>query len=133
MTFYTVVLPPLLGLLAGTIGSLVAPWVNWGIEKRRIKDQHHRELVANWRVLLHDVTDMGAYEAKKPGDIGIPWFILRVKNHPYYPSLQPHLRDVTLEALEQTGGKPWDAAIVQYTYGLLLEDVNTAEREWDLV
>lgn len=36
-TLFSVVLPAFLGLVAGVVGSLVAPWVHWGIEKRREK------------------------------------------------------------------------------------------------
>jgi hypothetical protein len=40
------------GLITGAIGSLVAPWVNWGIEKRRKKQERRRELIDRARLLL---------------------------------------------------------------------------------
>ena len=43
------ILPALLGFLAGIVGSLVAPWVNWGIEKRRERLRYKRELIRSWR------------------------------------------------------------------------------------
>lgn len=34
-----------LGLLGGVVGSLIPPWVNWGIELRREKMKYRRELI----------------------------------------------------------------------------------------
>jgi hypothetical protein len=35
--FIKVAIPTLIGLITGTIGSLIAPWVSWGIEKRKLR------------------------------------------------------------------------------------------------
>lgn len=42
----------LIGLVGGIIGSVVAPWVNWGIEKRRLKHNHKIELIKEWRSFI---------------------------------------------------------------------------------
>ena len=42
----------LIGLAGGAIGSLFAPWANWGIEKRKQKLAYRRELVAKWRRMI---------------------------------------------------------------------------------
>ena len=46
---WNVVIPSSLGLLGGTIGSLIAPWVSWGIEKRREKLKYRREIIQRCR------------------------------------------------------------------------------------
>lgn len=58
------------GLVAGAIGSLVAPWVQWAIETRRSKLSYRRELIARWREAIErhnheesDFTDTAAYSA----------------------------------------------------------------------
>jgi hypothetical protein len=33
------------GLITGAIGSLIAPWVNWNIDKRRQKNKRRIELI----------------------------------------------------------------------------------------
>lgn len=48
------ILPALLGFLAGVVGSLVAPWVKWGIEKRREKLKYKRELIRSWREYVNN-------------------------------------------------------------------------------
>ncbi len=40
------------GLISGGVASLIAPWVNWGIEKRRKKLERRRELIDGARQLL---------------------------------------------------------------------------------
>jgi len=42
----------LIGLISGIIGSIFAPWVNWGIEKRRLKLNHKTELIKEWRAFI---------------------------------------------------------------------------------
>lgn len=44
-----VVISAIVGLIAGVIGSLVAPWVHWAIEKRREGIKYRRETIARWR------------------------------------------------------------------------------------
>lgn len=41
-----IALPAFIGLIAGAIGSLIAPWINWGIEIRRLRLQARREMIA---------------------------------------------------------------------------------------
>jgi hypothetical protein len=38
------VVPAVLGLVAGVVGSLVAPWVQWAVETRRNRQNYRREL-----------------------------------------------------------------------------------------
>jgi len=37
------------GLVTGAIGSLFAPWANWGVEKRRSRQQCRAERIKEWR------------------------------------------------------------------------------------
>ena len=40
------------GLLGGTIASLIAPWVNWRLEKVRMKIEYQRKLISDWRNVI---------------------------------------------------------------------------------
>lgn len=51
------------GLATGAVSSLVAPWSNWGVEKRRIRHTHRIELVEEWR--------QGLYTAERANDLSI--------------------------------------------------------------
>ena len=37
------------GLLGAGVASVVAPWSNWGVEKRRSDRQYRRDLIRDWR------------------------------------------------------------------------------------
>ena len=37
------------GTVSGAIGSLVAPWVQWAVERRRDRVKARRERIAEWR------------------------------------------------------------------------------------
>jgi hypothetical protein len=46
------VLVALIGLLAGVIGSFIAPWAKWGIEKRKLQYQSRKGVVNNVRTFV---------------------------------------------------------------------------------
>jgi hypothetical protein len=50
--FSQYVLPPVLGFIAGAIASIIVPWVNWGIEKRRMKLNNRKKLIKDVRACL---------------------------------------------------------------------------------
>ena len=43
-----------IGLVSGAIGSLVAPSVKWGIEKRKLVHNRRVELINNWRAFIEE-------------------------------------------------------------------------------
>jgi len=49
---WSILIPALSGLIAGVIGSLVAPYVHWGIEKKREKLKARRDVIQRCRLLL---------------------------------------------------------------------------------
>lgn len=46
--------PAITGLLSGALGSLIAPWVHWGIEKQKIITKNKEELIKEARQVLSD-------------------------------------------------------------------------------
>jgi hypothetical protein len=43
------------GLTTGILGSLVAPWANWGVEKRRLRRQARVDRITEWRAGVADL------------------------------------------------------------------------------
>jgi hypothetical protein len=43
------------GLATGVVGSLFAPWANWGVEQRRLRQQRRVERIAEWRRGVEDL------------------------------------------------------------------------------
>lgn len=109
------------GLLAGAIGSLIAPWVHWGIEKRRRRFDGRELLVRQWREILADAE----FDRSK------------MLNNPSYGALRPLLSKEALERLERPsthlysviGGSP----IEDHDRVTLLHEIARIEVKWGLV
>lgn len=114
-----VIAPALLGLAGGVIGSLVAPWIHWGIEKRKIRLESRREFVRSVRELL----------AKPPTRENL-------RNHPLYAQIRPHLTDMSRSLVEsetvhvQLGGR---GGGVNNFIPSVLDDLNKLEKKWGLL
>ena len=46
---WSIIVPALVGLLSGVLGTFIAPWVNWGIEKRRQQLLHRKTILEGCR------------------------------------------------------------------------------------
>jgi hypothetical protein len=76
------VISGIVGLITGAVGSLIAPWVQWGIEKRRRQFESRREQITVWRTAVD--RDDFRYQPFAQGNA--------------YATLRPHL----LKDLQQT-------------------------------
>jgi len=47
-----IIVSGVIGLFTGAAGSLIAPWVNWGIEKKKMRLENRRKLIENARHLI---------------------------------------------------------------------------------
>jgi hypothetical protein len=79
----TAIISGLFGLLGGGVASLIAPWSQWGVEKRRGDRQHRRDLVREWR------NGLAQLESGQDAP-GTEW----------YESLRPHLTDDEIRQVE---------------------------------
>ena len=52
------IIPALTGLIAGAVGSLIAPWVHWRIEKKRKSIEYQQTLIRDVRQLLDRAESM---------------------------------------------------------------------------
>lgn len=77
----------IIGLLTGALGSLVAPWINWGIEKRKIQRKERVKLLKDLR--KYSLTD--SLQNKN--------FL----NSNMYIQIRPFLSDNLIEELEMDG------------------------------
>jgi hypothetical protein len=57
------------GLTTGIVGSLIAPWANWGVEKRRLRQESRVERIGEWR---DGVEALRAAENDHVPRIGVP-------------------------------------------------------------
>lgn len=118
--------PAAAGLLSGVIGSLVAPWVQWGIEARRERLKARRELLSNARTALAN-----------------PPPVAEFRKLPLYFQLKPHLSEKTVNAVTGTFDE-YGREVIQLVMGggyggvnpyvhLVLDDLSQKEKEWGLL
>ena len=107
------------GLAGGIVGSLIAPWVQWGVERRRQRQAKRRELIRSGRSLLSTDIDKKTFRETE-----------------VYSQLRPHLYQAVIDEIEKDGSKenaqenedgPEDFK------SPLLDDIARIEREWILI
>lgn len=112
-------LPSVAGLFAGTIGSLVAPWVRWGIEKKKIRLIARREFISSVRKELRDMPDKKSF-----------------RENSVYSQIRPYLSDKTRTEIEsdsidiQLGGRGSGANNFAYR---VYDDLAALENRWNLL
>jgi hypothetical protein len=113
----------LIGIFGGGIGSLFAPWANWGIEKRKQKLAHRRELVAKWREMVAETSKQIGVDVE-----------LYIHSHKDYFSLLPHLKSggakARMKLISETMQRPY---VITPALVYILEEIARIERKWDLV
>ena len=115
-----VVVSAVVGLIAGAIGSLIAPWVHWTIEKRRERLKHRREIIQNWRKSIDEFD----FDSDNFG------------NTSTYAAMRPHMRKEIITKFEAQrtvyvtpdGGRG-DKLFKQWA----LDEVARIEQEWGLL
>jgi hypothetical protein len=100
------------GLLAGAVGSLGAPWANWGVEKHRLKLQARARMTHEARMSLK-------HPSLSASDL---------RGTELFSRLKAYLRPELVATVEQ-GNRSADPAL----NFALLEDLTRLEQEWGLL
>ena len=108
------------GFATGVLGTFIAPWVSWGVERRRRRYQQRKEMTAQCRRVIATVVTDDEYTG--PGEL--EWCLIQ---HPEFLALRPHLSSQTL-AMFQDENLPAHEVIEA-----VLEDVAAIERNWHLL
>ena len=115
-TLLRYVIPGIIGLVGGVIGSLIAPWVHWGVEKRKIRQQKRRELINSCRVMLAANIDQKTFQETE-----------------LYSKLRPHLYQLTIEAIEKETRSEDSQDDKEVFKEPVLGDLARIEKEWVLI
>lgn len=109
------------GLVTGAIASLIAPWIHWGIEKRRTRREARRALIAEARgyVATH-LFDGVTFSAK-----------------PFYSQLKPHLRSEVIETIENyqevQDQQDDPGKFPRRLQDQVINELSRVERKWKLI
>ncbi|MBN7353586.1 Uncharacterised protein [Mycobacteroides abscessus subsp. abscessus] len=118
------------GLGAGALSSLIAPWVNWGVEQKREKRDHRRALITSWRDGIASIDVEGTDAGGFPDGYQIH-FTRRYFSTPWYETLRPHLSEAdraNTEKNNQTIGWGTPRSLKNF----LADAVDRIEEEWGL-
>jgi len=115
------------GIITGSIGALFAPWATWGIEKRKQKLAHRRELIVKWRKMVEDF-------AKSDRSGNTDDLLYLVERHTDFHSLTPHL-DYSPKALSQITltKEVFQGSTIHVFLIHLSNEISRIEKQWDLV
>lgn len=137
------------GLVGGAVASLIAPWIHWGIEKRKNKREEQKNLIKNIRELVIDVNkeqerineliitnpDKFQEELKYPKAIT---YLDALQRHHYFFAIKPFLSNTTLESLSNSKLYRLDdrgsgLGQLPEPFLLVLDDISRLEKEWELI
>ena len=109
------------GVVAALVNGVVAPRINWGIERKRINSQYRKDHLHAWRKLIFDMT-----ERYKPDSVPqakeAPLEFLNGSTAFY--SLRPMLTSPSLNALNTTS--------YEQIRSVLINEIARIEKEWGL-
>ena len=113
----------LIAIIGGGVGSLIAPWANWGIEKRK-------QRLASQRKLIEDTRRMIAEVAKQRGTSGSLTELLerRAEFHAIKGYLNQQVIGEIYGGRTTIVGSTIDAGL-----SYLADEVTKLERKWKLV
>lgn len=119
MEIYTAIISGVIGLITGAVGSLIAPWVHWGIEKKRGKHERRAKLIEQWREIISSENFSNE----------------QLLNHPLYGPLREQLSKEVIEQLE----RPDTSLMVSMTAStspdrdVVMREVAIIEKKWGLI
>jgi hypothetical protein len=120
--------------IGGVIVSLIAPLVNWRIEKKRLKRSYQEALIQKWRQMVHDITlkldEIERGEASRPANVRSPEAFF-LERHPDFPSLMSVLPDSAqyeiFGSMTIHAGRTLPHALI-----CLIDEIGKIEEKWGL-
>lgn len=122
----------LTGAVTGTISSLIAPWANWGIEKKRRAQDLRQKRIEEWRRHLDDLDWAENYHGRvvNPGDDPISG---DVRTKDWFITLRAEMAADALQQVEELSQRPMQTRRGEMSK-LLGEEITRIEREkWELI
>jgi len=100
------------GFISGAVASLIAPWVHWGVEKRRDKMDRRRALIDNTRISLS----------------GNAFSRQNFRQSAAYSAIRPYVSE-SLRSNVESRAHGGDVTLRQH----VLEELAALEKKWKLI
>jgi hypothetical protein len=122
----------LTGAVTGTISSLVAPWANWGIEKKRLARERRVERIKEWRDGV-ETLDWAERSHGQEGYLPSERISGDVRTKAWWTTLRPEMAPDVRSKIEDLSEKPISTRHGQISK-LIEHEITRIEREkWKLV
>ena len=137
------------GLISGTVASLFAPWIHWGIEKRRNKLDERKNLIKNARELVININNeqerinelLVTNPNEIPKELKYPkaiTYLDALQRYQQFHAIKPFLSKPTIELLSDSNlynleGRGSKLGQLPEPFRLVLNDISKLEREWELI
>jgi hypothetical protein len=120
-TIWAAIVGGVAGIITGGITSLLAPWTNWGIEKRRQKLNARRDRIEQWRKMVK-VKEFARESFRETTG---------------YSTLRPYLTTGLIEEIERPGTSllltVGDTVRSTQLKAKILDEIAGIERQWKLL
>ena len=113
---WTIIISAATGLISGAIGSLIAPWVNWRIERVKLKTEYQRKRIAEWRQTIET--------ARSFDEIRYTSTFADIRQY----MSKPDVDSLFTAWVVSGGGNPEKLKLAR-----LLMEVNKIEKKWNLI
>lgn len=121
------------GLATGVVGSLAAPWANWGIEKRRLKRQQRVKRIEEWRDGVENLDSLeDMHGLPNDFDGGTP-FTADIHAKSWYVTLRPEMRRSARNDIEELAETPINQRYGQMSRLIIREIARIERDDWKLV
>lgn len=123
MDWTQILISAITGLISGTLASLVAPWVNWGVERRRGRLNTRQSLLADARstLIFHEYDNEAFRDTAE------------------YSRLKPYLSQKIISLIESHDNSNLAVVMKGRHAGannlknLILDEISNLERKWKLI
>lgn len=113
---WTIVVSATAGLVSGVIGSLIAPWVSWRIERVRLKTEYQRKRIADWRAAIEKAQSFDEFKYTST-----------------FAEIRQHMSKPDLDSLFTAWITSGSGNTEKMKLAKLLEEVNKVEKKWNLI
>lgn len=133
------------GLISGTIASIIAPWINWGIQKKKEKFEQRRKLLENNRkIILNEYEKMENFNKDFAlGNIKLFYptahnYLDTLNKYPEFQQLLPFLNSDTVKILQEAQllelkDRQSQLGQIPKPYQRTLDNIALIERDWELI
>ena len=123
-TLWAAIVGGIAGIIAGGLSSIVAPWANWRIERKRQQIEERSQAIRRWREMI-----MGwrfYADHNRPGQ-------LYLERQVGWVSLEPHLKPAVLHNVGRYRGREITRQERDEFVDFMLVEVAKLEKKWKLV